>query len=75
MGRILFLILVVGFVLSLAVITGFTFLEGVIILVLGIFCLGFLAWIIQGFRPNLIRCILFWWIAMLLNKHELLYPD
>ena len=75
MGRILLLILIVGFVLSLAVITGFTLLEGVIIFVLGVFSLGFLAWIIQGFRPNLIRCILFWWIAMLLNKHELLYPD
>jgi len=75
MGRVFILILVVVFVLGLAVITGFTLFEGVIIFVLGVFFLGFLGWIIQGFRPNLVRCILFWWIAMLLNKHELLYPN
>ena len=59
MGRVLLLVLIVVFVLGLAVITGFTLLEGVIMFILGVFSLGFLAWIIQGFKPNLIGCLLF----------------
>jgi len=74
MGRVLLLVLVVVLVVGLGMICGFTLLEGIIIFHAGIFGTGFLAWIVQGFRPNLIRCVLFWWIANLLGKPQLLYP-
>lgn len=75
MGRVLLLILVLVLVVGIGMICGFTLLEGMIIFVVGIFSVGFMAWIVQGFRPNLFRCILFWWISQLLSKPQLLYPN
>jgi len=75
MLRFLMFILVLVLAIGLPLITGFSVLEALIILVLATLFLNFLGWIIQGFRPNLLRCILFWWIAQLFDKPEWLYPD
>ncbi len=75
MVRLLMFILVLSLALGLPVLTGFSLLEALIIFVLAMLSLGFLGWIIQGFRPNLLRCLLFWWISKLFDKPEWLYPD
>ncbi|MBN1223180.1 MAG: hypothetical protein JXB23_08005 [Candidatus Aminicenantes bacterium] len=74
MARFIISFLVVFLVLGICLLCGFSILEALIIFVLGVFSLGFLGWIIQGFRPNLLRCILFWWISKLFGKPELLFP-
>ena len=73
--RVFVFLLALAIMMGVPLICGFSLLETVIILILGIFSLGFVAWIVQGFKPNLIRCVLFWWIANLFNKPGLLYPD
>jgi hypothetical protein len=75
MIRFLMFILVLILALGIAVLTGFAVHEAVIIFVLATLSLNFLGWIIQGFRPNLLRCLFFWWIAQLFDKQEWLFPD
>lgn len=75
MMRITMFILVLALALGLPVLTGFSLLEALIMLVLATLSLNFMGWIIQGFRPNFLRCLLFWWVAMLFDKPEWLYTD
>jgi uncharacterized membrane protein len=70
------MILVIPAVVILAgVITGLSVFETLLIFVLGVIWLGFLGWIlVERYRANLLRCLLFWWIAKMLDKPELIYP-
>ena len=75
MVRLLLFILVLILAIGLPVLTGVSVLEALIILVLATLSLNFLGLIIRGFRPNIFRCLLFWWVAMLFDKPEWLYAD
>jgi len=75
MIRFLMFVLTLALAVGLPVLCGFSLLEALLILLFASLGLGFLGWIIQGFRPNLLRCLLFWWMAMLFDKPEWLYPD
>jgi hypothetical protein len=75
MFRAAVMILVIALALTVCVVCGISIQESVVIVVAGIFSLGFLGWIAEGFRFNLFRSILFWWISKMLDKPELLYRD
>lgn len=74
MARLLMFVLVLTLALGLAVLTGFSVFEALIILVLATLSLNFPGWIIRDYRPNFLRCLLFWWFARLFDKPEWLFP-
>ena len=75
LGRYCLLIFIIALVVGLCVLCGMTVLESVLIFVFGVLWLNFIMWMMCGFKPRTIRFVLFWWLSVLLNKPELLYPD
>ena len=75
MGRIFLLVLVILLSVGVPVLCGFTLLEALIIFILGVFWLGFLGWMLRKCKSNMIRCVFFWFLSILLDKPVLIYPE
>ena len=74
MGRLFLLALVIFLSVGIPVICGFKLLEAIIIFLLAVFWLGFLGWLLRKCGSSMVRCVLFWFLSILLGKPELLYP-
>ena len=75
MGRLFLLVFVVLIAVGLPVLCGMTLFESVLIFILAVFWLDFMVWMMRGFKPRTVRFILFWWLSVLLDKPELIYPN
>jgi len=75
MGRVFLLVLVILLSVGIPVLCGFTLLEAIIIFILGVFWIGFLGWMLRKCKSSMIRCVLFWFLSIILDKPELLYPN
>lgn len=74
-GRLFVSVIIVVLVITVCTLCGFSFFESVLILFIGILSLGFLGWVVvEKFKCSVFRALLFWWIAKLLDKPDLLYP-
>jgi len=75
MFRAFLMIFIIAVALGVCILCGISVQESVVIVLAGILSLGFLGWIVEGFKCNFFGCILFWWIAKMFDKPEILYPD